>query len=115
MDADRWERNAVRRELDLVPPRAETAIGASVGKVIDRGDRFREHARVPVPDAKDEAADGKRSLARLSTGRFGGGESGVDHLPLLDGIGPAGARFGSERARSASARSHRHRAARARS
>src|SRR5438045_5926676 len=32
--ADAWERTAVGRELDLVPSRVETAIGAPVGKVI---------------------------------------------------------------------------------
>src|SRR2546423_956206 len=64
--ADGWEWNAIRRELDLVPSRPETAIGASVGKVIDRAERLRENAGVPIPDAKDEAAD--PDLRRLDRG-----------------------------------------------
>src|SRR5438093_8681949 len=54
---DRWERHPVRRELHLIPSRPETAIGAAAGEVIDRAERLREHARVPVADAEDEATD----------------------------------------------------------
>src|SRR5207247_706097 len=54
---DRWEGDAVRRELDLVPSRPEAAVRAAAAEVIDRAQRLRENTRVAVPNAEDEATD----------------------------------------------------------
>ena len=54
---DGRERNAVRRELDLVPSRADAAIGPPARKMVDGAERFRQDAGMPVPDAEDKASD----------------------------------------------------------
>src|SRR6266550_2216987 len=54
---DGRERDAVRRELDLVPSRADAAIGPPARKMVDGADRFCQDAGMPVPDAEDKAAD----------------------------------------------------------
>jgi hypothetical protein len=43
--ADGREWDAVRRELDVIPSGAETAIRATAGEVIDRAERLRENTR----------------------------------------------------------------------
>ena len=54
---DRRKGYAVRRELDLVPSRAEAALGAAARKMIDGAERLRENARVTVTHAEDEATN----------------------------------------------------------
>ena len=54
---DRQERHAEGAELALVPAGAEPELDAAAAQVVD-GDRgLAEHARIPIADAEDQAAD----------------------------------------------------------
>src|SRR5438477_3247391 len=66
---DGRKRDAVGGELDLVPPRADSAIGAPSREVVDGAERLRQDTRVPVPDAEDEAADAHSSRLHRRRGQ----------------------------------------------
>jgi hypothetical protein len=55
--ADRRERIAERLRFDTVPAGAQPAVHAAAGEVVDRGERLREQAGVPVHDAVHPAAE----------------------------------------------------------
>src|SRR5438876_7539415 len=76
---DGRKRDAVGGELDLVPPRADSAIGAPPREVVDGAERLRQDPRVPVPDAEDEAADAHSGRLDRRCGERG---DGFEAVPL---------------------------------
>src|SRR5207237_1418429 len=68
---DAGERYAVRREFDLIPSRADPAIGPPARKMVDGAERVGPYSGMPVPDAEDKAADANAACLHRRGGECG--------------------------------------------